>query len=197
MNFNSTQLRLRGAIAAHMRRLTCISGLAAAAALIGLAAYAATSTIIAVGVVANFGPFGGPATITMRTLTIAPGEVLGWHYHPGLGAYTIVKTGTLTVEDGCGETTVYTEGKAFVEPPLRVHRGKNLTGTPVVTAQTFIEPPDEPPSVTVGQLCGAPVEVDECRNGGWMAFNHPRSFASQGDCVEYVITGKLRKLGVQ
>lgn len=196
MDTSSSQHRLRTPFAACMRRVAFVSGLAAAAGFLGLTAYASVSTIIAVGVVQEFAPFGGPATITMRTLTIAPGEVLGWHYHPGLGAYTIVKTGTLTVEDGCGGVTVYTEGKAFVEPPLRVHRGKNLTATAVVTAQTFIEPPHEPPSVTVSQLCGAPVEVDECRHGGWMAFNHPRSFANQGDCSAYVITGKLRELGV-
>ena len=124
------------------------------------------------------------------SLTIAPGEILGWHYHPGVGAYTIVAQGTLVVEDGCGGETVYTQGDAFLEPPNRVHRGKNLTTGQVVTAQTFLVPAGTGISASVPQLCGAPVAVEECANHGWMSFNHPRTFASQGDCLQFVITGK-------
>ena len=161
------------------------------ACLVGVAAYAAVSQTIAVGTMDYLDEFGGPATITMRTLTIAPGEVLGWHYHPGAGAYTVVMTGTLTVEDGCSFETVYTAGQAFREPPLRNHRGKNLTTEPVVTAQTFIEPEGEDTTVRPGvQLCGVPQDVHECKDGGWAAFNFPRVFVSQGDCMQYVVTGK-------
>jgi hypothetical protein len=72
-----------------------------------------------------------------------------------------------------------------------VHRGKNLTGEPVVTAQTFIVPAGEQTTVATNQpLCGAPVDVTECRGDGWMSFNHPRSFFSRGDCVSYVIVGR-------
>jgi quercetin dioxygenase-like cupin family protein len=184
------------AFSSRARRLVWAVGGTAATGLVGVTAYAAVSQVIGAGVIEHLPLFGGPATITMRTLTIAPGEVLGWHYHPGVGAYTIVTTGTLTVEDGCGGETLYTAGQAFLEPPLRVHRGKNLTSNPVVTAQTFIVPTGEPTSVSPGQLCGVPVEVDECRGDGWMAFNHPRSFVNQGDCVEYVITNKLREHGL-
>lgn len=161
------------------------------ACFVGVAAYSAVSQTIAVGTMELSDEFGGPATITMRTLTIAPGEVLGWHYHPGLGAYTVVITGTLTVEDGCGFESVYTPGQAFREAPLRNHRGKNLTTAPVVTAQTFIEPEGEGTTVRPGgQLCGVPQEVQECKEGGWAAFNFPRFFVSQGDCMQYVVTGK-------
>jgi quercetin dioxygenase-like cupin family protein len=158
--------------------------------LVGVTLHAAVNQTIAVGTLAHWDPFGGPATITMRTLTIAPGEVLGWHYHPGIGAYTIVAQGTLVVEDGCGGETVYTQGDAFLEPANRVHRGKNLTTGEVVTAQTFLVPAGTAISASVPQLCGAPVAVEECANDGWMSFNHPRTFASQGDCLQYVITGK-------
>jgi len=159
--------------------------------LIGVTAYSAVNQMIAVGTMEFSDEFGGPATITMRTLTIAPGEVLGWHYHPGLGAYTVVISGTLTVEDGCGFESVYTAGQAFREPPLRNHRGKNLTGEPVVTAQTFIEPEGEDTTVRPGgQLCGVPQEVQECRDRGWATFNFPHVFVSQGDCMQFVVTGK-------
>jgi quercetin dioxygenase-like cupin family protein len=152
--------------------------------------YAAVSVIIAQGAMAHSDIVGGPATVTMRTLTISPGEVLGWHYHPGSGAYTIVAQGTLLIEDGCGGEATYAAGEAFLEPPGRVHRGKNLTGSPVVTAQTFITPVGGPFSVSTTQLCGPPLTVAECKDEGWVDFNHPRPFASQGDCMQFVVTGR-------
>lgn len=163
---------------------------AVGAILAGVTAYAAISEPLAAGTMEYSELFGGPANVSMRYLNILPGEVLGWHAHPGVGAYTIVKQGTLTVEDGCGAETVYTQGQAFLEPPNRVHRGKNLTGQTVVTAQTFIVPAGTPTSVSLAsRQCGAPRSVAECRNGDWVTFTYPRSFGSQGDCEQYVITG--------
>jgi hypothetical protein len=107
---------------------------------------------------------------------------LPWHQHPGIGAYTIVKTGTLTVEDGCGGEVVYPQGTAFIEPPNRVHRG--IAGDVAVeTVQTFLVPAGSGFSVNVPKACGAPLEVDECKGDGWRAFTYPRTFSNQGDCV--------------
>ncbi len=171
-------------------RLALVVGLSVVA-LVGVTAYAAVSEVIAVGTMAHSEALGGPASVTMRRLTIAPGEVLGWHYHPGVGAYTIVRRGTLAVEDGCGGETIYTAGQAFLEPPNRVHRGKNYSLTDEIeTVQTFIVPLGSPISVSTTQLCGAPTGVQECKNDGWMKFTHPRSFSSQGDCLQYVKTGQ-------
>jgi quercetin dioxygenase-like cupin family protein len=167
-----------------------LAAVALAATLLGITAYAAVSQTIAVGTMAHSDLVGGPATILMRTLTIAPGEVLGWHYHPGVGAYTIVRTGALIVEDGCGEEVMYTAGQAFLEPPGRVHRGKNPTSEEVVTAQTFIVPTGTPTSVATDRLCGPPASTQECKGGGWMSFTHPRNFINQGDCEQYVLTGR-------
>jgi quercetin dioxygenase-like cupin family protein len=89
--------------------------------------YAATSVISGVGTIANFERFHGPGTMTARSLFIGANEVLPWHQHPGIGAYTIVKTGTLTVEDGCGGEVVYPAGTAFIEPAGRIHRGSPVT----------------------------------------------------------------------
>lgn len=178
-----------------MKLLTFRKGLIAAlclsALVIGISVYAATNVTIADGVYAYFEEFDGPAATRMRTLTIAPGEILGWHNHPGVGAYTIVKQGTLTVEDGCGFETVYAQGQAFIEPAGRVHRGKNLTSDPVITAQTFIVPLGMPYTIDVpGPMCGRPVAVKECKDSGWEKFNYPRQFNSQGDCMNFVINGK-------
>jgi len=167
-----------------------VFALSLGALILGIAVYAATNVTIADGTYANFEPFGGPATTRMRTLTIAPGEVLGWHNHPGVGANTIVKQGTLTLEDGCGGETVYTQGQAFIEHAGRVHRGKNLTAGDVITAQTFIVPVGTPFSIDTGQVCGRPIRVEECSGDGWMNFNYPRTFYSQDDCVRFVRVGR-------
>jgi hypothetical protein len=157
----------------------------AAVFVVGITVYASTSLIMGVGTFAHFDPFGGPATMTTRTLSIGANEILGWHQHPGVGAYTIVKSGTLTVEDGCGGETVYPQGTAFIEPPGRVHRGKGGS-VPVETVQTFIVPAGLAFSVNVPQACGAPLGVEECRNNGWSSFTYPRAFSNEGDCVSYV-----------
>jgi len=156
--------------------------------LVGVTVYAATSVISGTGTIAYFAPFNGPATMTARSLFIDANEVLSWHQHPGVGAYTIVKTGTLTVEDGCGGEVVYPQGSAFVEPPGRVHRGK-AGAVPVETVQTFVVPVGSGFSVNVPQGCGAPLAVDECRNNGWSAFTYPRTFSNEGECVQFVLTG--------
>jgi quercetin dioxygenase-like cupin family protein len=157
--------------------------------LVGVTVYAATSVIIGVGTIAHFEPFDGPATMTTRSLFINANEVLSWHQHPGIGAYTIVKTGTLTVEDGCGGEVVYPQGTAFIEPPGRVHRGK-AGAVPVETVQTFVVPVGVAFSQNVPQACGRPLVVDECKGNGWFEFTYPRTFSNQGDCVQFVTTGK-------
>jgi hypothetical protein len=46
----------------------------------------------------------------------------------------------------------------------------------------------------IGDACDepatAPTSKDECRRGGWMLFNAPRTFNSQGDCIQFVNTGR-------
>ncbi|HXI16193.1 MAG TPA: cupin domain-containing protein [Chloroflexota bacterium] len=166
---------------------TAAIAVALAAGFACFAAHAATNQTIGTGTIQYSEVIGGPATLTMRTLTIAPGEVLGWHHHGGVGAYTIVVKGLLRLEDGCGGEVEYVEGQAFLEAPNRVHRGKNLTGATVVTAQTFIVPLGQPISVSHAQrMCGAPQRVEECQNDGWRAFNFPSSFISQEQCEEVV-----------
>ena len=150
--------------------------------------YAATSVINATGTVARFERFDGPGVMTARSLFIDANEALPWHQHPGIGAYTIVKTGTLTVEDGCGGEIVYPAGTAFIEPAGRIHRG--IAGDlPVETVQTFLTPVGSAFSVTVPKGCGAPLVVNECKGNGWEAFTYPRTFVDQGDCVTFVRRG--------
>ena len=169
------------------RRVIAIS---AAVLLTTVTAYAAVTVILAVGTIPNSDLFNGPATVTVRTLTISPGESLAWHYHPGY-AYNVVKSGTLTVEDGCGgHQETLTPGQAFEEMDGRVHRARNLSATEdVVLYNTFIVPQGKPTTRNIPnneQRCGPPINVDECKDEGWLKFNHPQSFFNQGQCVDFV-----------
>lgn len=46
----------------------------------------------------------------------------------------------------------------------------------------------------IGDACdfatGPPTNKDQCKNGGWQRFDTPRTFKNQGDCIQYVNTGK-------
>lgn len=173
-------------------KLTLVVGLSIVI-LSGVIAYAASTFILAVGTIPESELFDGPATVTVRTLTIAPGEVLPWHYHPGY-AFNVVKSGTLTVEDGCGGEETLTPApsleSAFEEMDGRVHRAKNLSTTEdVVVYNTFIVPKGRPTTVNIPgneRRCGPPSDVTECKDNGWAMFTHPRIFSNQGDCVQYV-----------
>ena len=158
--------------------------------LLGVTVYSATTNILAVGTIPDSQLFNGPATVTVRTLTINPGETLAWHYHPGY-AFNVVKSGTLTVEDGCGGgDETLTPGQAFEEMDGRVHRAKNLSATdPVVVYNTFIMPQGKPTTVNIPgneRRCGPPENVDECKNDGWLKFTFPQSFIDQGQCIDFV-----------
>jgi quercetin dioxygenase-like cupin family protein len=157
--------------------------------LLGISAYAAITLVLAVGTIPHSELFDGPGTVTVRTLTINPGEVLAWHYHPGY-AFNVVKSGRLTVEDGCGGEETLIPGQAFEEMDGRVHRAKNLSTTEdVVVYNTFIVPEGRPTTVNIPnneRRCGPPSNVNECMDGEWATFTQPRSFNDQGDCVQYV-----------
>lgn len=156
--------------------------------LLGVTVYSATTNILAVGTIPDSQLFNGPATVTDRTLTIPPGETGAWHYHPGY-AFNVVKSGTLTVEDGCGGEQTLTPGQAFEEMDGRVHRAKNLGTTDVVVYNTFIMPQGKPTTVNIPgneRRCGPPQNVDECKNDGWLNFTLPQSFISQGECIDFV-----------
>ncbi|HUQ33305.1 MAG TPA: thrombospondin type 3 repeat-containing protein [Pyrinomonadaceae bacterium] len=46
----------------------------------------------------------------------------------------------------------------------------------------------------IGDACdsqtGQPINKDQCKNGGWQRFDTPRTFKNQGDCIQFVNTGK-------
>ncbi len=46
----------------------------------------------------------------------------------------------------------------------------------------------------IGDACdaqtGPPTNTNQCKNGGWANYNFPRTFKNQGDCIQFVNTGK-------
>lgn len=47
-----------------------------------------------------------------------------------------------------------------------------------------------PPTPTPTPGVGPPTNKDQCKNYGWQTFNVPRAFKNQGDCIQFVNTGK-------
>lgn len=157
--------------------------------LFGVIAYAASSTILGVGTVAHSEILNGPATFTARKLTIPPGEVGVWHYHPGF-ITSVIKRGTVTVEDGCGGGETFNAGQGFEKSDGRIHRAINPGAEELEEYNMFIMPQGNPITVNVPdnqRLCGPARNVDECKDGGWMNFTYPTSFNNQGECVQSVL----------
>jgi quercetin dioxygenase-like cupin family protein len=153
-------------------------------------AYALTSVRLATGTIPDSALFNGPAEVTVTQLTMQPGDIIPWHYHPGR-VYVIVKSGSVTEDEGCGGSEVLTAGQAFEEPIPRVHQVRNTGAVPAELFVTNIAPAGQPRTVnTAGPLCGPPKSIDQCKDNEWMNFNFPRSFENQGDCVSSVQTGK-------
>jgi quercetin dioxygenase-like cupin family protein len=160
---------------------------------VGITVWAATSNfLVANASIAHSSLFDGPAAMTVRELTLAPGETTPWHRHPG-AVLVAVKSGTLTREVGCGGGATYSGGQAFEEFGGDVHRAINPGSEPLVVYDVFIIPEGQPSTIFTPnneQLCGPPASAVSCRSGGWSNFTFPRLFDSQGDCEQYVITGK-------
>src|SRR5688572_1999321 len=156
--------------------------------LLSVTVYSQTANMLIEGTIPDSELFDGAAKVSVRELTIKPGEELPLHYHPG-HVFIVVKSGTLTVEDGCGGEKKLTMGQGLEEMNGRVHRGKNVDASEVVVYDIFITAPNKPTTVTIPaneRRCGPPKDVEECRNGGWRKFNHPRSFSNQRQCLQLV-----------
>ena len=147
--------------------------------------YPAVMNILAVGTTQYSEVINGPATLTFRQLLMDPNEVSGWHYHPGT-LISVVKRGSVAVEDGCGGEDVYNVGDAFEAVGERIHRAK-AGAEQLEEYNLFITPQGMMPTVQVPERrCGPPVSKDECRRDGWRDFDHPRRFGSQSECIQFV-----------
>lgn len=170
-------------------RTTRVIAAGAAMLAVSTITYAAIIVLRYDGASDYIGLRGGPAQVTARVLRTPAGETTGaWHYHPGY-VYNVVTQGTITIEDGCGESKQYSAGQAFETSEGRVHRAYNLGAEDAVEYSMFVGPPARPLGVNIPDnehRCGPPSTVDECGNGGWGTFTHPAPFANQGACIAYV-----------
>jgi quercetin dioxygenase-like cupin family protein len=166
-----------------------VMGAAAGVLVLVVTSYSAVMNILAVGKIDYSEVIGGPATLTFRQLLMNPNEVTGWHYHPGT-LQSVVKRGTVAVEDGCGGEDVHHVGDAFEAVGERIHRAK--AGTEQLEEfNLFITPKGMMPTVQVPERrCGPPLTKQECRSDGWRDFDHPRRFADQADCIQFVRRGE-------
>ena len=168
--------------------MLCTS-VACASLLVMGAVYGAIPLELWVGTSDHIGLWKGPSTLTARTLKTPIGETTGaWHYHPGF-VYNVVRQGTVTIEDGCGNVQSYSAGQAFETSEGRVHRAYNLSGADAIESNMFVGPPGRPITVPIPnneRRCGPPSTVDECKNDGWASFDFPNQFANQGACVAFV-----------
>lgn len=75
-------------------------------------------------------PDGAPALVTAQIVTIAPGQVTGWHRH-GVPTFGYILSGRLEVEyDGAGRRTLVA-GDHLMEAMKVAHNGSNLGTEPV------------------------------------------------------------------
>jgi quercetin dioxygenase-like cupin family protein len=170
-----------------VRRKLVLLVILTALVLFGVTAYATVTNVLGVGNIPYSEVLDGPATVTVRTISFAPGEVGAWHYHPG-PLFNVVTQGTVTVEDGCGGEKSYTVGQAFEEGG-RVHRPKNIGGVPTFAYQTFVVPLGNPTTFNIAdnqRQCGPVREVSECLDNGWRNFTFPHAFNNQGECISFI-----------
>lgn len=160
----------------------------------GVVAYAATiAVILGVGTNADAPIVDGPATVTFRHLTTTPGDVGAWHYHPGF-VHNVVVSGSVKIEDGCGDEQTYTTGQAFETSEGRVHRAINEGTVDAVEYNVFIREEGRPLTRFIPnneRRCGPVRTKNECKGNGWQQFNFPFSFENQGQCILYV-SGRQR-----
>ena len=125
-------------------------------------------------------PFSvGPNTgVTAHTNCIVGNSVAGLELTPGghSGSLNATNnwwgsaTGPMIASNpsGTGDKIIDPDGVVIYSPFL---------------ASTFGTPCAPPP-------VGPPTTANQCKNNGWQTFNTPRTFKNQGDCIQYVNTGK-------
>ena len=158
-------------------------------AIAGVVYAASIPVILGTGLNANAPIVAGQANVTFRHLTTTPGDVGLWHYHPGY-VHNVVTSGAIKIEDGCGGSSTFAAGQAFETSEGRVHRAINEGSVDAVEYNVFIREAGKPLTRFIPgneRRCGPPSTVAECKDEGWMQFDFPNTFDSQGSCISYVL----------
>jgi mannose-6-phosphate isomerase-like protein (cupin superfamily) len=85
--------------------------------------------------------------VVVVKITLAPGEAIGWHTHPGPATYAVTQ-GTLTVTHGddCSQH-VYETGQAGFDTGSAVERADNFGDEDVIIYVNFLGIPPGPPTI--------------------------------------------------
>ena len=125
--------------------------------------------------------------------TIVPGVWQSWDVDTGqFWSSRSFTDGTCSVSSGAGGPPFYSLAALKVACPNAVAIGFGVNigsfnpGYDVYTdGVTFNET-----TYDFQYPVGPPTSKDECKNGGWESFDTPRAFKNQGDCNQFVNTGK-------
>jgi quercetin dioxygenase-like cupin family protein len=93
-----------------------------------------------------------PHDVIVSLLTLAPGDIVAFHYHPG-PVFVVIATGTLTEDDGCGNFETHLAGTAFQEIPGHVHEVTNKGTDTVQLYVTNFPPHGQPGSIPATPDC--------------------------------------------
>ena len=95
----------------------------------------------------------GPTVYSVRTVVLAPGEVLGWRRHPGT-EMAVVRSGAVTLrrQGACGPVA-YTSGQALFVGDAVPHRMSNEGSEPAELLVTMLLTPDAPESTDTAAAC--------------------------------------------
>jgi hypothetical protein len=158
---------------------------------------------------------GDTATTVLKNSIIANNTSVSQLTLGGQNTTYVSQGYNLTSDNGSGFLTAAGD-QINTDPllaPLADNGGPTLThallwGSPAIDAgnstlttdqRGFARPLDIPsyPNAANGSDIGAfeyqgasPTNKDQCKNGGWMTFNLPHTFKNQGDCIQFVNTGK-------
>ncbi|MBI3781504.1 MAG: hypothetical protein HY278_10710 [candidate division NC10 bacterium] len=76
------------------------------------------------------------------------------------------------------------EGKQADQPGAHSEQPKGKKGEPGTQGKGALQTVGLPTST------GALTNKDQCKKGGWAKITTPRTFKNQGDCIQFVNTGK-------
>lgn len=77
------------------------------------------------------------AKVTMKKITLPPGETTGWHKHD-IPVFSYIIKGTLTVETEDGKVMQYKENTCFSESYNIYHKGTNKENTNLVVIAIYL-----------------------------------------------------------
>jgi hypothetical protein len=121
-----------------------------------------------------------------------------FYYRPGIMPGSVTLIGNTTVFSGMlAGTAAAPSGTTVLDSPfVWSQHTETFVADSDFTTLRFAGSPEpnggyvfvDAVSVTVSNQ--PPANKDQCKNGGWRTFSTPRRFMNQGDCIQFVNTGR-------